>query len=269
MHVFKQAHREIYLLTDAERRTGTYSNRFAGHIVRGPTLLAVTQARQWKMGLYGGASAPSVEVPDEDLRVEWWMEPAGDDHTPYGAPLYLAADQLRFVARATNAPVPLDRVPPLALSEAMRDVDLFVGVCSVGNDPNWHDGGPGGRFRAYWQHYSFGDLNVSATTRRDALATLLPRLTKLRDRAGLDDKFLIVRGTIRTYKIHLGSGNILMEPNDQYLCIVPDRGAARIDGVFLPFEGDAMLSIILSKAMLLADDRAIGDPTIVSQIGRG
>jgi hypothetical protein len=25
---------------------------------------------------------------------------------------------------------------------------------------------------------------------------------------------------IRTYKIHLGSGNILMNPNDQYLCIV-------------------------------------------------
>ena len=31
---FKQAHREIYLLTDAERTTATYSNRFAGHIIR-------------------------------------------------------------------------------------------------------------------------------------------------------------------------------------------------------------------------------------------
>ena len=35
---------------------------------------------------------------------------------------------------------------------------------------------------------------------------------------------------------------------------------------FLPFEGDGMLAIILSKAFLLADDRAITDPGIVRQI---
>lgn len=70
---------------------------------------------------------------------------------------------------------------------------------------------------------------------------------------------------MRTYRIHLGSGNILMAPNDQYLCIVTARGKAA-DQVFLPFEGDAMLSVILSKAFLLADDRKITDPTILNQI---
>ena len=60
---------------------------------------------------------------------------------------------------------------------------------------------------------------------------------------------------------------------DQYLCIVPARGAAATGtagtgGLFLPFEGDATLSVILSKAFLLADDTKITDPTIVSQIGR-
>lgn len=39
---------------------------------------------------------------------------------------------------------------------------------------------------------------------------------KIRDRCELTDKFLVVRGDIRTYKIHLVSGNILMKPNDQY-----------------------------------------------------
>jgi len=84
----------------------------------------------------------------------------------------------------------------------------------------------------------------------------------------LTERFLVVRGTLRTYKIHLGSGNILMEPNDQDLCIVPARGpvAADSDRLFLPFEGDATLSIILSKAFLLAADNAITDPTIVRQI---
>jgi hypothetical protein len=36
--------------------------------------------------------------------------------------------------------------------------------------------------------------------------------------------------------------------------------------VFLPFEGDATLSIILSKAFLLAQDTKITDPTILRQI---
>ncbi len=31
---FKQAHREVYLLTDAERTTRTYSNRFAAHVLK-------------------------------------------------------------------------------------------------------------------------------------------------------------------------------------------------------------------------------------------
>src|SRR5262249_11339105 len=30
---FKQAHREVYRVTDAERQTDTYSNRFAAHIL--------------------------------------------------------------------------------------------------------------------------------------------------------------------------------------------------------------------------------------------
>jgi hypothetical protein len=58
-----------------------------------------------------------------------------------------------------------------------------------------------------------------------------------------------------------------MEPNDQYLCIVPDsRSRSRQDDLFLPFEGDNTLSIIISKAFLLADDARIKDPTITRQI---
>ena len=79
-----------------------------------------------------------------------------------------------------------------------------------------------------------------------------------------------MQGELRAYRIHLGSGNILMEPDDQYLCIVPSQGAVKGPAakVFLPFEGDRTLSIILSKAFLLADDAKIDDRTILSQIHR-
>lgn len=85
--------------------------------------------------------------------------------------------------------------------------------------------------------------------------------------AQLDGNHLVVKGKKRTYKIHIGSGNILMKSNDQYLCIVPDRpkGASK---VFFPFEGDQTLSIIRSKALLLAEDDKITDKTILSQINR-
>ena len=54
----------------------------------------------------------------------------------------------------------------------------------------------------------------------------------------LEDRYLRVRGDLRTYRIHLGSGNILTSPNDQYLCIVA------------------------------ANDTAIKDTTITAQINR-
>lgn len=80
---------------------------------------------------------------------------------------------------------------------------------------------------------------------------------------------MVVRGDIGTYKIHIGSANIQMEPNNQYLCIVrgnEDRGNRHI--VMLPFEGHGTLSLILSKATLLAADTKIKDPTIMRQIRR-
>ena len=104
----------------------------------------------------------------------------------------------------------------------MRDVDLFVGVCSVGNDPQWLDRGVIPEYREYWMDYSFGDLTEIANTRKLILEKLIPGL-KIREQAGIDGKYLRITGRIREYKIHIGSTNILMEPNDQYLCIVPGR----------------------------------------------
>jgi hypothetical protein len=289
---FKQAHREVYLLTDAERRTRNYSNRFAAHILRQHQFNALCAARGWKnqLRLMVDADYPPAHrlLPAWNLRAEYWIEGAGSnygqDTNETGTYLDLSTDQVRFYRidaeqlhahaggggyrdwnDSADEPLLLETVPPLVFSEIMRDVDLFVGVASVGNDPNWADGGPTGQYRDYWQSYSFGELSATAQTRKALLERLLPRL-KIAGRCTLAERFLIVRGSLRTYKIHLGSGNILMEPNDQYLCIVPKQTVAGGERVFLPFEGDGTLSIVLSKAFLLADDTKITDPTITSQL---
>jgi hypothetical protein len=292
---FKQAHREIYPLTAAEQNTRVYSNRYAAHVLKQHQFNALCALRGWKNQLRLMVDAeyrpPTLHLPQWGLRAEFWIEGVGTDYgtdtNDSGVYLYLSTDQVRFyrvdaAQRTAHAggggyhpgyhnidaePVPLEEIPPLVFSEVMRDVDLFVGVASVGNDPAWSDGGPQGRFQEYWQNYSFGELNASAKTRKDVLEHLVPKL-KIASRCSFVDKFMVVKGRLRTYKIHLGSGNILMEPNDQYLCIVPKQGDAENEPVLLPFEGDRTLSVILSKAFLLADDAKIKDPTILSQLKR-
>ncbi|WP_442789817.1 DUF7737 domain-containing protein [Nocardiopsis sp. EMB25] len=149
----------------------------------------------------------------------------------------------------------------------MRDVDLAVGVSSIAADPQWVDRGESAHLR-YWRETAFGELTENAVVRREALERLLPRLSAA-DRLEVDGRFLRVRGDLRTYRIHLGSANILMEPDDSYLCVVPS-GREKGPGVFLPFEQDGgRLALILSKALMLAEDSAIEDVSITRQIRRG
>ncbi len=276
---FKQAYRELYLLTDAERATGTYSNRFAAHILRQHQLKRLCDERGWRYSAAVAYDAPPMVRATRFLadggRVEFWVEPeqrAEGWAESSGVLLYVATDQVRFCGR-DGQPRPLTEVPPLLFSEVMREVDLFVGVASIGNDPQWQDRGAGPRgaqYGAYWREYAFGALSGSAMTRREVLARLVPRL-KIADRCTLEERYLQVRGDLNSYRIHLGSGNILIEPDGRYLCIVPSARSRTADpagDLVLPFEGDGMLSIILSKAFLLADDTRIADPAIVSQLRR-
>lgn len=259
---FKQAFREVYLLTPAEEVTRDHSRRFARHLLRYGQAKALLSGRGWtgmSLGHWdwecGSHQSQATKNLPGGLTAHWEFhldehsierDGAGTVSICVSGELYFSTDGRR---------VRLAEVPPLTLSEVLRDADLTVGVASTGLDPEGHG--------AYWESCSFGDLSESAEMRRDALARLLPRLA-IADRCTLDGRFLHVKGDLRTYKIHLGSGNILMEPNDAYLCIVRSGGG---DQVFLPFEEDGgVLSLILSKAFLLAADTAITDPSIIRQI---
>ncbi len=275
---FKQAFREVYLLTPAEEATDTYSNRFAAHVLRYPQAGALMRARGWSanhLGYWdGGQDGEAVkQIGENGWRARFFYDlidsGVADD---YGTPSLCASDQVRFERYDDSGAHPawdgvaLEQVPPLVFTEAMRDVDLFVGVTSIAADPTWEDRGED-RYRDYWFETSFGGLAESAQIRREALTRLMPR-TRIADRVRVTERYLEVDGTFHTYKIHLGSGNILMSPNDAYLCIVAgrDKDAGKL---FLPFEEDGgMLSLIVSKAFLLADDATITDRSITQQLRR-
>ncbi len=260
--LFKQAFREIYLVTDAEIETNNYSNRFAAHILYQHQFTALAKTRDWNytlQGAFDSHNTPTKSIPNFQLRAEFWVESITDETSPSGIYTYVASDQVRIYGGREE--LSMQEIPKLVFSEIMRDVDLFVGVTSIGNNPEWEDTGDR---RTYWHNYSFGELNETAKTRKDVLERILPKL-KISDKCVLSDKFLKVEGKIRNYKIHLGSGNILMTPNDQYLCIVPNSTKKK-NKIFLPFDNDRTLSIIISKAMLLYNDDKITDPSITRQI---
>ncbi|MEU5835765.1 DUF4132 domain-containing protein [Streptomyces diacarni] len=292
---FKQAHREVYLLTDAERRTATYSNRFAGHILGQHRFRSLAAQRGWRdaelrICHHDTSYPPAVrELPEWGLRAEYWVrgegEPGTAPTTDSGAYTLLATDQVRFypIDAPGNTissegrqgfcmpgprkvdPVPLEEIPARVLSEVLRDVDLFVGVASVAGDPTWQDGGPGGHYARYWTSVGFGELSETARTRHDLLARLLPRLA-IGDRCHVEGRFLHVKGALHTYRIHLGSGNVLLDPGDRYLCVLAKSEPSSSAHVYLPFDGDWTLSVILSKALMLADDTQITDPVLLEQL---
>jgi hypothetical protein len=262
---FKQAYREVYLLTDAERETRTYSNRFAAHVLHYNQAYALFKERGWVanyLGPYDGGYEGKARREFRDAGLTAVFEHFAVDEQ--GPVELCTTDRVRFhrtTDRAKTA-VSLDEVPPLVFTEAMRDVDLFVGVASIALDPNWADRGDNPHY-SYWQEASFGELTAMAQVRRDALARILPKLA-VAGRTELGDRYVLVRGKRASYRIHIGSANVLIEPGNRYLCIVPAEGKAR--RVMVPFDGDAVLGLILSKIILLAADDRIADPVILSQL---
>ncbi|MFJ5828611.1 DUF4132 domain-containing protein [Streptomyces sp. NPDC093089] len=300
---FRQVFREVYRPLPEEPATGSYTNRFAGHVLRYGQARALMAERGWAgqaralmaergwagdhAGHFaGGASSELVKelpVPGDlpagegtHWRARFFVELVDEGASRDGVAVLCATDQVRFDRRSGAAgargawtEAALADVPALVLSEALRDVGLFAGVASVGADPDWRGRGEDRAHDGYRERWAFGELSEPARIRRATLAGLLPR-TGIADRAELTDRFPRVRGEVRTYRIHLGSGSVLMEPSDTYPAVDADRAARDGGRVFLPFEEDGgMLSVILSKAVLLAADDRITDPALAARIRRG
>ena len=273
----KQAYRELYLLTDAERNTGDHSLRMAGHILKQHQFTALARLRGWRYTMMTCWSyepddtgfVAELELPQYGLRATLQiLEPYDSDDVNEDTGMYTHAitDRVRFFEVGSDVAMNMADIPARALSEVLRDCDLFVGVASIGNDPNWNPDRHQQGYNAYWSEYSFGELREAAKLRKSVLENILPSLA-IADKCRIQDRFLHVQGTRGEYKIHIGSTNILMAPDDEYLCIVPERKAQKqSENVMLPFEGDSGFALLLSKAMMLANDDKIKDPTILSQL---
>ncbi len=283
---FAQAWRANYVVTDAERATRTYSNRFAGHILHQPPLIAILRKRGWIAASRiayderSDAKPNRLMLPAFGVAAEFWFSGVGAPSEPgeYGAPNYeyVTTDQLVFHAldaknAVADAPLSLDQVPAMAFSEMLCDLETAIDATSIAADRFWSDRGAGaarplsevpGAAR-YRDAFACADRGEAQALRKAFLESLLPSLS-IAESCHIAGDWLIVDGKRATYRIHLGSGASQLAASGRHLCIVPSAGE---DGLgFLPFEGDATTTLILSKAMLLAQDDRIEDLTILSQL---
>ncbi len=268
---FKQVFRETYFVTPAEILERDRSHRFSGHVVQDQLMYALAKGRGWSgtMGLSGfdGAGRGTRDFPA-------WHVQAFIEQDWTGAEGFSTIAEVSFVrtdeaaGKITNA---LEDIPAIPFSETMRDLDLVVAVASIGSDQQWLDWEArreAGTVDWTEQQRAYASLAAaSSKIRAQLLNEMLPKLG-LSDRATVEGHFVHVHGRRADYRIHLGSGNIHMEPSGRYLCIVP--APVREDRkIYLPFEDPDLKSAeVLSKVMLLVNDDKITDPVIKAQMGR-
>ena len=244
---FKQAFRELYLLTPAEADTHLFSNRFCGHTLNPRVTVRLFQARGWRTG-DGEFSSPCKAFPRLGLQVEFAFPDAGHFLTETEV---ITSDTIAFlpyphqhVFNEPDARLPLADIPPVLFSEVMRDADLVVSVAQQGE----------------------GTASHEMTQRRGELVQAL--LTELGlSGVRVEGHFAYVHGARANYRVHLGSAAIHFDPGS-YLCIVPAGQVKRPDRLFLPFADaeDPKFCEVISKIFLLRNDAHFTDETILAQI---
>jgi hypothetical protein len=250
---FKQAYRELYLITPAEMETGTYSNRFAGHVVDGGVAARLFQAREWD---FEGTDVPTPQklFPDFGFSVRFEFP---DARHYWSSDFPVTSDQIKFrvypsrvietQGRHEQALVPLAEIPGTIFSEVMRDADLVVSVAQVGEKELLSKESVGARIELV--QALIEDLNL--------------------EKVRFEEHFACVKGKLANYRVHMGSAAIHIEPGN-YLCVVPDRWGKEHKDAFLPYTdaGDDKTSEVISKIFLLMNDDKIKDKSIQAQIKR-
>jgi hypothetical protein len=239
---FKQVFRELYLLTPAEKETRTYSNRFAGHLLDSRLVAKLLHSRDWQIA--GEYSPPGKVFPELGIKACFEFPDVGHYLSETDV---ITSDRIYFQPYPLGEDkwLPLADVPPLIFSEVMRDADLVVSVAQRDGENRLSE-------EAYQRK---GELV------KFLLADLgLPGVT-------IEGHFARVPGKLARYRVHLGSAAIHIEPG-HYLCIVPQRWGQRHESLFLPFadRGDAKISEVISKILMLVNDDKIKDESILAQI---
>ncbi|MGH2502428.1 MAG: DUF4132 domain-containing protein, partial [Ktedonobacterales bacterium] len=202
----KQVFRELYPLTEAERRDGSVSHRYAGQQAHWRQGMALLGQRGWVADMEEGDATRTFH--ERGLTASLGGIYGGDALTLESVRFHRAGDPW-------SKDLALVDVPPLVFSEVMRDLDLVVSVAHRGGvDP---------------------ESSASTVEMRAALLREVCALLGL-ENVRLESGRAIIQGGLSQYSVHLGGGTTHLLPGGA-LCIVPVHEQQR-GRIFLPFADD-------------------------------
>lgn len=234
---FKQVFRELYVKLPEEKGQ-KYSRMFAGNQIQPQKTVAVLRGRRWIADYEEGLQKVyyKEDIIARIYALADWFSPS-DVEAP-------ALEWVEFSDRKTFESLEIEKVPDLIYSEVMRDVDLAVSVAHAGGvDP---------------------ETSHSTIEMRRAIVEFNLPLFGISN-VTLKDSHAMIKGARGEYTVHLGSG-VIHQAGGAMLNILPVHSQSR-GRLFLPFvDEDPKTAEIMSKILLLAEDRKIKDPAILEQI---
>ena len=234
---FKQVFRELYVKLPEEQGQ-KYSRMFAGNQIQPQKTVAVLRGRRWIADYEEGLQKVyyKEDIIARIYALADWFSPS-DVEAP-------TLEWVEFSDRKTFESLEIDKVPDLIYSEVMRDVDLAVSVAHAGGvDP---------------------ETSHSTIEMRRAIVEFNLPLFGISN-VTLKDSHAMIKGARGEYTVHLGSG-VIHQAGGAMLNILPVHSQSR-GRLFLPFvDEDPKTAEIMSKIVLLAEDRKIKDPSILEQI---
>lgn len=233
---FKQVFRELYVKLPEELGLKT-TRMFAGNQIQPQKTVGCLKGRRWVADYEEGLQKIYYKenIIARIYALADWFSPS-DVEAP-------TLEWVEFSDRKTFMPLTIEEVPDLIYSEVMRDVDLAVSVAHAGGvDP---------------------ETSHSTIEMRRAIVEFNLPLFGLKN-VTLKDSHALIAGSRAHYSVHLGSG-VIHQEGGAMLNILPVHSQNR-GRLFLPFvDEDPKTAEIMSKIVLLAEDKKIRDPFILDQ----
>lgn len=232
---FKQVFRELYQLTKDELENDGMSQRFAGYQIERKKAFALLNSRNW-LDLYGEGFEKVNHA--HNLRIDLYYYRSVLDPNEIEEE---TIEKVVFMDNKTGKTKDMKKLDKILFSETMRDLDLVVSVAYVGGvDPL---------------------LNHTTLEMRKRIIEHNLSLFKIENTKFLE-KHIVVEGSLGKYSIHLGSGVVSAEGKGM-IPIMPVHSQRR-GHIFLPFvDDDPKTAEIISKVIMLAEDKKLKDPTIL------
>ena len=244
---FRQIFREVYLPMASERDREE-CDRFKDQLIKTSVASRLLASRGWEFRNVGHAQVSYFDR-EKQLLAEWAFPEAShylaeQPQTPAGV-IRFAKGVAQGDGTRIEKKLKMCEIPPVFLSEVLRDADLVSSVAAV---------------------QAKARVSQEVQERRaDAVRAVLAPLGV--EGVSFEGEFVRVKGKLAEYKVSCQNASIVREPGTQTF-VFPAGTRLNDEKLFLPFtdEDDEFLSAVCTAVLLLAHDDKIRDKSLLKAL---